>query len=372
MKPNEKISIRTHGQTSTVVTRHRVYTKPTRDDKNDGFVDEGTTYNQKLIRFMKQQRIWLLVCVLNCLLSGRGASSFHLDTSLCSKKWGVIRHVDNCRLCPTTATYTATSLTLRSNQHEPHEEQPLANQVVESITATPKTTLLDAASSVTLEQCRLLGAKSIGVDYGLVRTGVAVTVGYDPKPLAILSGLNNTQVSYEILQFARTEQALRIIVGLPLHKNGTVAEQTNVTLVFAKELARVILTELGPNVPVELWDERYTSKEAAARAHAQDPNRFLYGSLDAEAACIILEHYYNDNGQGRILVPLDNSIRAECLEKYDTKQSLELQRRLNATLEREERIQRRKDTIAQMQRLEAERGEGIRATKKKKKKKKRK
>eukprot|EP00548_Thalassiothrix_antarctica_P001751 CAMPEP_0194140640 /NCGR_PEP_ID=MMETSP0152-20130528/10169_1 /TAXON_ID=1049557 /ORGANISM="Thalassiothrix antarctica, Strain L6-D1" /LENGTH=50 /DNA_ID=CAMNT_0038838971 /DNA_START=93 /DNA_END=241 /DNA_ORIENTATION=- len=31
--------------------------------------------------------------------------------------------------------------------------------------------IMDAAAAVTKEQCRLLGVKSLGVDYGLSRTG---------------------------------------------------------------------------------------------------------------------------------------------------------------------------------------------------------
>jgi len=222
----------------------------------------------------------------------------------------------------------------------------------------------------------LVGVKSIGVDYGLVRTGVATTVGYDPQPLAILSDLNNTQVCDKVLQYAKSEQASKIILGLPLHKNGTVAEQTNLTLVLAQELAQAALATLGPMVPVEMWDERYTSKEAAARAHAQDPNRFLYGSLDADAACIILEHYYHDHGLGRITVPvIPESLRRECLHQFETRQSLEEERRSNAMQEREERMQRRKDAIARSQQKDQEeqtrRNLSGGSKKKKKKKKKR-
>ena len=240
------------------------------------------------------------------------------------------------------------------------------------------TSLVDIASSITQEQCRLLGSKSIGVDYGLVRTGIAVTVGYDPTPLDIVVGLNTSQLCHCIVQYARREQAARIIVGWPLHKNGTVAEQTNLTWTMATELAYLSLAELGPAVSVELFDERYTSKEAAARAHAQDPDRYLYGSLDAEAACIILEQYYHDNGQGRQRIPLvDDDRRTASLQHYQTNQEWEQERRWNATREREERMLRRKQAIARMQQMEAlERQEQQDSTlpdkKKKKKRKKRK
>ena len=77
--------------------------------------------------------------------------------------------------------------------------------------------LLDAAASLTQESCSLLGVKSIGVDYGVVRTGVAVTVGYDPKPLAILADLNTTQVCQQVVRTCQSERANQVVVGLPLH-----------------------------------------------------------------------------------------------------------------------------------------------------------
>lgn len=224
------------------------------------------------------------------------------------------------------------------------------------------------------KQTPLVGSvKSIGVDYGLVRTGVAVTVGYDPTPLAILTDYdyNNTLVCTSVLDYARAQQVSKIIVGLPLHKNGTVANQTNLTLVFAEELAHRTLATLGPDVFVELWDERYTSKEAAARAHALDPGRALYGSLDADAACIILEHYYSDGGQGRFRVPVvPERMRQECLRMYQQVQAHENKQRQSLLSQRSERMQRRKQAIAQQQQQQQQRFDGMSTKKKKKKKRK--
>jgi putative holliday junction resolvase len=177
--------------------------------------------------------------------------------------------------------------------------------------------VLDAAAAVTQQSCELLGVKSVGVDYGLVRTGLAATVGYEPKPIGIVSHLNNTQVCQQVIRYCRLEQASQIVVGLPLHKNGTEAEQTNLTRIFAQQLAAVALQELGPDVPVYMWDERYTSKFAAARAHSQNPDRYLYGTLDADAACIILEHFYQNNGKGAHPVELEEDVKRACLEVWE-------------------------------------------------------
>jgi putative transcription antitermination factor YqgF len=233
--------------------------------------------------------------------------------------------------------------------------------------------LVDAAASITQASFPLLGIKSLGVDYGLVRTGIASTVGYNPQPLDILTNLNNTQVCHRILHHARSQQSQQIIVGLPLHKNGTIAAQTNLTLIFAKELTILALQKL--NVPVILWDERYTSKEAAARAHAKNPDTLLYGKLDADAACIILEQYYKDVGVGAQQIELDESMRAECLLVYKEQWEAD-QRRIQQQLkDREDSMRQRREAMERAKRLDAEAATAYNptssATKKKKRKKKR-
>jgi putative transcription antitermination factor YqgF len=259
-------------------------------------------------------------------------------------------------------------------------ENSLEDQIADmskpsSIPRPSAPSLIDAASAVTQGSCQLLGVKSIGVDYGLVRTGVAATVGYNPSPIAILSDLNNTQVSQQVIRYARAEQASRIIVGLPLHKNGTVAEQTNITIVFGEELARNVLEQLGPNTPVLWWDERYTSKEAAARAKSRNPHSSLYGTLDADAACIILESYYNDNGQDAEEVELPPDVREECIQRWRAgKQSID--DALQASQDkRDSNMLRRKEVIAQERKMEKEMAENSTfddsSPKKRKKKKKR-
>jgi putative Holliday junction resolvase len=224
---------------------------------------------------------------------------------------------------------------------------------------------------MTRDSCPLLGVKSVGVDYGLVRTGVAATVGFNPKPLEILTDLNNTQVCQRVVEICRAEQAKQVVVGLPLHKNGTEAEQTNLTRIFAAELANHVLYELGPDCPVYLWDERYTSKEAAARAYTKNPRQSLYGTLDADAACIILENFYNDNGEGAERVPVSE----EVLEKHEEirRQRLQLEEAMAqaALQERNSRLQWRKEAM-EKDRLHMVDNESDGSSKKKKKRKRKK
>ena len=148
--------------------------------------------------------------------------------------------------------------------------------------------------------------RSIGVDYGLVRTGVAVTSGgYSPCPLAILSGyINGTDLSTRIVDIVASERATNVVLGLPLNKNGTASEQSELTRSFGIHLAMEMRKRCGHTIKVVLWDERYTSKEARSRIAAEAMARYrripgkneLSGELDADCACIILENYYADEG----------------------------------------------------------------------------
>ncbi len=237
--------------------------------------------------------------------------------------------------------------------------------------------ILTAAAELTTTTSSLLGVKSIGVDYGLVRTGLAVTVGYEPEPLAIVSDLNNTQLSQKIVKLAESEKASQIILGLPFHKNGTEAEQTIITREFASHLSCAVYAHFGPDkMPIYLWDERYTSKEAAARLRSVNPRANLYKELDAEAACIILEYYYEDNGQGaqRVDLPEDDNIRETIYQAWEMKKKEEIQRlrklteiRMNPHASRKAMIERAKLLDEKL----AQENSGAPNKKKKKKKKKR-
>eukprot|EP00531_Pseudo-nitzschia_arenysensis_P010420 CAMPEP_0116119664 /NCGR_PEP_ID=MMETSP0329-20121206/2764_1 /TAXON_ID=697910 /ORGANISM="Pseudo-nitzschia arenysensis, Strain B593" /LENGTH=412 /DNA_ID=CAMNT_0003613385 /DNA_START=120 /DNA_END=1355 /DNA_ORIENTATION=- len=257
--------------------------------------------------------------------------------------------------------------------------------------------LEEAFAQQTRERNPLLGVKSIGVDYGLVRTGVAVTIGYNPEALDVIvtdhpllredeaEGMlvadiekeeekrlevQRARVTERVIELASRENADRIVVGLPLHKNGTEAPQSQLTRKFARNhLAIAALRNLGPGVSIYMCDERYTSKEAAARIRSNQPSRNnnddLYGLLDAESAKIILEQYYDDHldryntqsrnlssdgemkkvdpGYNGELVTISDPDLVEALtQEYNEKRRLERQRLTAERNEREARAKQRK------------------------------
>jgi putative holliday junction resolvase len=216
--------------------------------------------------------------------------------------------------------------------------------------------LIDAAAAVTQLTSIQLGVRSLGVDYGLVRTGLAISVGYNPEPLDIIEERDPIAlIRNHLIPMAEAHRIQQWVVGLPRHANGTDAEQTHITRNFTRSLAQYSLARFGPKIPVLLWDERYTSKEAAARAHAKDPNRPLYSTLDAEAACIILETYYNENAVGVEFMTLKEEEQLPFLLDYERRVKEQAYLQQVILEDRERRMQFHKiDAMERAKKLEDE------------------
>jgi len=146
--------------------------------------------------------------------------------------------------------------------------------------------------------------KMIGVDYGLRRIGVGVGAGWASRPLSILEHCrNDTRVCLDLVKIAKSESASSFVVGLPLEKNGSESQQSNLTRTFAQRLID-ISAQCLPRAQVILWDERFSSQEAEALvAHSRSPPEFI----DSIAACSILDDYYAHQGVGaELLFPSPN------------------------------------------------------------------
>ncbi len=260
------------------------------------------------------------------------------------------------------------------------------NSSLSSSSSKPRKILSDqiiqAAAELTTSTSLLLGVKSIGVDYGLVRTGIAVSNGYNPQPLSIVSNLNNTQLSTHIIKLVESEKAQQVVMGLPFHKNGTEAEQTIITRNYASQLNCALCAHFGIyTIPIYLWDERYTSKEAESRIRAGNPRAGnLSRELDADAASIILEYYYGDNGFGaeEVKLPENEEVReaveqAWLIRKEEKKKAMEelKEQRMNAGNVKQQLMEKARLLDEKLARERSQNGgEAVKNKKGKKKKKK--
>jgi putative holliday junction resolvase len=106
--------------------------------------------------------------------------------------------------------------------------------------------------------------KVMALDYGSARTGVAVSdpTGTLARPLGVVEQAGSDQGLAELARLVREEDAKRVIVGLPLTLRGTRGEQAAETERFVEALRGVL------DVPVELYDERFTTDLAQRTAGA--------------------------------------------------------------------------------------------------------
>jgi putative holliday junction resolvase len=113
----------------------------------------------------------------------------------------------------------------------------------------------------------------LALDYGLVRTGLAVgnLITHTGRPLNTLQALNRTVLLEQLAPIIKEWQPQTLVLGLPTHPDGTEHEMTRATRNLAGKLRRF-------GVPVVLVDERYSSVEG--------------GHDDAQAAAVILERYF--------------------------------------------------------------------------------
>ena len=93
----------------------------------------------------------------------------------------------------------------------------------------------------------------LAIDYGVRRTGLAVT-----DPLQIIPGGLTTVETPKLLAFLKDylqrEQVERFVVGLPKQTNGRDSDNLPRVRAFVEQLQKAF-----PAVPVDIWDERYTS-----------------------------------------------------------------------------------------------------------------
>lgn len=132
----------------------------------------------------------------------------------------------------------------------------------------------------------------LGIDYGRKRCGIAVT-----DPLKIIANGLTTVPSHTLIEFlqdyTKKESVEKIIVGLPKQLNGNPSESMNYITPFLNRLRKVL-----PDIPVEMYDERFTSTlahKAMLDGGMKKKDRQNKEIVDTIAASIILNDYLQSN-----------------------------------------------------------------------------
>lgn len=137
-----------------------------------------------------------------------------------------------------------------------------------------------------------MGERVVGLDYGRRRIGVALS---DPSGIiATPHGVVETEADdptvppEALLRLLEEVGADRVVVGLPLHMDGSVGEMAEEVRAFAEAL------RARSGIPVEEWDERLSSsaaERALVETGAPERVRREKGRVDAMAAALTLRAY---------------------------------------------------------------------------------
>ena len=125
-------------------------------------------------------------------------------------------------------------------------------------------------------------SRVLALDYGSARCGVAVSdpTGTLATPLDAVTQANTRRGLDRLATVVRETGAERVVVGLPLSLSGGDSAQTEEARAFAARLA----ARLGDGVPVELYDERFTTRIAQRSGGGR-------ASEDSRAAAVLLEDW---------------------------------------------------------------------------------
>ncbi len=135
----------------------------------------------------------------------------------------------------------------------------------------------------------------LAVDYGYVRTGLAVCDETETlsSPIGTIKETYMPKAAKMISEIASERNAELIVIGLPKNMDGTEGEHAE----KSRELAQILEDEY--KLKVELWDERLTT----VLAYRLLDESGTYGkkrknAVDAVSATVILEDYLKNRQTG--------------------------------------------------------------------------
>jgi len=131
-------------------------------------------------------------------------------------------------------------------------------------------------------------ARILALDIGEKRIGVAVCddTGTLARPLTTIIRASKREDFERIARLTVEQRAARVIAGYPRSLSGMEGPQAQRVRRYVEALAAAL------PLPVEMWDEQYTTVEAIERLRESNRRRLRdKGQLDAAAAAVILQDY---------------------------------------------------------------------------------
>ncbi|MBC7884053.1 MAG: Holliday junction resolvase RuvX [Saprospiraceae bacterium] len=133
-------------------------------------------------------------------------------------------------------------------------------------------------------------ARILCIDYGIRRCGIAAT---DPFQIIVsaVTTIETLQIFYFLENYLKQEVVEKLVIGLPVHKDGKFTHlKTHIDL-FTKQF-RV----KWPDVAIDFADEQFSSvqaKKIIMEGGAKKKTRQDKALIDRVSAVIILQRYLN-------------------------------------------------------------------------------
>ncbi|MBM3324072.1 MAG: Holliday junction resolvase RuvX [Calditrichaeota bacterium] len=126
----------------------------------------------------------------------------------------------------------------------------------------------------------------LGIDYGTRRIGLAISDESGRLAVGLATWPNEGAATVVRLKQLMGEKDIRhVVVGYPLTLRGQVGPKAAEVDAFIHRLERV-------GIPVERWDERWTTQEVSRTARAAGlSEKKQRGRLDMAAAVVLLQNY---------------------------------------------------------------------------------
>ncbi|MBR5716991.1 MAG: Holliday junction resolvase RuvX [Bacteroidales bacterium] len=145
----------------------------------------------------------------------------------------------------------------------------------------------------------------LSIDYGRKRTGLAVT---DPLQIIAngLTTISTKELEKWLMDYITREGVERVVVGMPRRMSGEMSESWQYIEPFLNRLHTLL-----PDLPIELVDERFTSKLASQTilmsGVGKQRRREDKGMIDEVSATIILQQWMDNRsmpGYTAVMFPL--------------------------------------------------------------------
>ena len=128
--------------------------------------------------------------------------------------------------------------------------------------------------------------KIMGLDLGTKTIGVAISdaMRYSATPIETIRRTKFTQDAEQVVELARKNQVVAIVLGLPLNMDGSEGPRVQSTRAFARNLARIL------PLPLAFWDERLSTSAVTRMMIEADLRRDRRAEVvDKLAASYILQ-----------------------------------------------------------------------------------